>query len=151
MKTSALSAYGKNLESSGTGFFVVAYTGGKTPILLTDLSPSMYNSSYASSCGICCFNGSRVIKKGSIVAQSGTPLYYIRNFGLFCFLHTTGVGDELHRMISGKYTLDVYYYKFGSVGIIGSPCKSPFHLLNIYHRKHIIVRCSLRSSDEEIM
>ena len=109
VKTSALSAYRKYLESSGTGYFAVAYIGGKAPVLLTDLRPSMYNSSYASSCSICCYNGSRVIKKGSIVTQSGTPLYYIKNFGLFCFSHTTGVGDELHRMISGKYTLDVYY------------------------------------------
>ena len=108
-KTSALSAYKKYLESSGTGYFAVAYIGGKTPVLLTDLRSSMYNSSYASSCSICYFNGSRVVKKGSIVTQSGSPFYYIKNFGLFSFSHTTGVGDELHRMINGKFILDVYY------------------------------------------
>ena len=108
-KASALSAYEKYLATSGSGYFAVAYIGGKVPVLLTNMRSSMYDSSYASSGSIYYYNGSKVVRKGSIETQSATPFYYIRNFGLFCFSHTTGVGDELYRMINGRYTLDCYY------------------------------------------
>ena len=113
-KAGALKAYKKYLESSGTGYFALAYIGGKTPVLLTDLRSSMYYSSYASSGSIYYYNGHKVVKKGRLETQSGTPFYYIKNFGLFSFSHTTGVGDELYRMINGKYTLDVYYSYYRS-------------------------------------